>query len=200
MTRTQRVAAIVMCGVLLISGFAFGRLTKPATTGAESAPPSSATPGTESASLANTAPSQSHSFYLSDYQTGYNEGYDSALKGSATGQATTPRAGYNEGFKQGWTDGFQSVRGEQTASYLPSDQQAPVKTRYIYHGNTRYVTHTVYTRRPGPSKLRTALTIAAPAAIGAGIGGIAGGGKGAGIGALLGGGGGALYHLFKYRN
>jgi len=43
------------------------------------------------------------------------------------------------------------------------------------------------------------LTIAAPAAIGAGIGGIARGGKGAGIGALLGGGGGALYHLYKNR-
>jgi hypothetical protein len=42
------------------------------------------------------------------------------------------------------------------------------------------------------------LRIAAPAAIGAGIGGIAKGGKGAGIGALLGGGGGALYHLIKH--
>jgi len=42
------------------------------------------------------------------------------------------------------------------------------------------------------------LRIAAPAAIGAGIGGIAGGGKGAGIGALIGGGGGALYHLIKH--
>jgi hypothetical protein len=44
------------------------------------------------------------------------------------------------------------------------------------------------------------LRIAAPAAIGAGIGAIANGGKGAGIGALLGGGGGALYQLFRHRN
>jgi len=43
------------------------------------------------------------------------------------------------------------------------------------------------------------LTIAGPAAVGAGIGAIAKGGKGAGIGALIGGGGGALYHLFKHR-
>ena len=42
------------------------------------------------------------------------------------------------------------------------------------------------------------LRIAAPAAIGAGIGAIANGGKGAGIGALLGGGGGALYQLIKH--
>jgi hypothetical protein len=44
------------------------------------------------------------------------------------------------------------------------------------------------------------LTIAAPAALAAGIGGIAGGGRGAGIGALIGGGGGALYYLLKHRN
>lgn len=42
------------------------------------------------------------------------------------------------------------------------------------------------------------LTVAAPAAIGAGIGAIAGGGKGAGIGALVGGGGGALFYLLKH--
>jgi len=43
------------------------------------------------------------------------------------------------------------------------------------------------------------LTIAGPAAVAAGIGGIVRGGKGAGIGALLGGGGGALYYLAKHR-
>jgi hypothetical protein len=43
------------------------------------------------------------------------------------------------------------------------------------------------------------LTIAAPAAIGAGIGALVGGKKGAGVGALFGGGGGALYHLIKRR-
>lgn len=47
------------------------------------------------------------------------------------------------------------------------------------------------------SKTRTALTIGAPAAIGAGIGGLAGGWKGAGAGALIGGGSGALFRLIK---
>ena len=55
-------------------------------------------------------------------------------------------------------------------------------------------------RRPrSGSKLRTALRIAAPAAVGAGIGALAGGKKGAAVGALLGGGGGAVYHLYKSR-
>jgi len=43
------------------------------------------------------------------------------------------------------------------------------------------------------------LTIGAPAAIGAGLGALFGGGKGAGVGALLGGGGGAAYYLIKHR-
>ena len=50
------------------------------------------------------------------------------------------------------------------------------------------------------SKLKTFLTIAAPAAFGAGIGALVGGKKGAGIGALFGGGGGAAYYLIKHRN
>jgi len=43
------------------------------------------------------------------------------------------------------------------------------------------------------------LTVAAPAAVGAGIGAIAAGGKGAGVGALIGGGGGALFYLLNHR-
>jgi hypothetical protein len=48
-------------------------------------------------------------------------------------------------------------------------------------------------------KTNAILTIAAPAAIGAGVGALLGGGKGAGVGALLGGGGGAVYYLIKNR-
>src|SRR5262249_31306982 len=58
---------------------------------------------------------------------------------------------------------------------------------------------TYYRNRPRRSKLRAALTIAGPAAIGAGVGALIGGKKGAGVGALLGGGGGALYYLKKRR-
>jgi hypothetical protein len=50
----------------------------------------------------------------------------------------------------------------------------------------------------GHSTRNLILTVAAPAAVGAGIGAIAGGGKGAGIGALVGGGGGALFYLLKH--
>ncbi|HKS40677.1 MAG TPA: hypothetical protein VJX74_08660 [Blastocatellia bacterium] len=44
------------------------------------------------------------------------------------------------------------------------------------------------------------LSIAAPGAVGAGVGALLGGKKGAGVGALLGAGGGAAYYLIKNRN
>jgi hypothetical protein len=46
----------------------------------------------------------------------------------------------------------------------------------------------------------TILRIAAPAAVGAGVGALLGGKKGAVVGALFGGGGGAIYHLVRNRN
>jgi hypothetical protein len=46
----------------------------------------------------------------------------------------------------------------------------------------------------------TILRIAAPAAVGAGLGALLGGKKGAAVGALFGGGGGAIYHLIRNRN
>ena len=74
-------------------------------------------------------------------------------------------------------------------------------TRYYgqqYYGNRSGYGQSYYRGRNSTRNL--ALTIGAPAALGAGIGAIAGGGKGAGIGALVGGGGGALYYLLKNRN
>ncbi|MFY9573919.1 MAG: hypothetical protein WAV20_21180, partial [Blastocatellia bacterium] len=62
---------------------------------------------------------------------------------------------------------------------------------------TRYYGQPYYRGRNSTRNL--ALTIAGPAAVGAGIGALVGGGKGAGIGALVGGGGGALFHLLKNR-
>jgi hypothetical protein len=44
------------------------------------------------------------------------------------------------------------------------------------------------------------LSIAAPGAVGAGVGALLGGKKGAGVGALLGAGGGAAYYLIKNRH
>ncbi len=62
-----------------------------------------------------------------------------------------------------------------------------------YGGGSSY-----YRNYRGHSTRNAVLTVAAPAAIGAGIGAIAAGGKGAGIGALVGGGGGALFYLLKH--
>lgn len=87
-----------------------------------------------------------------------------------------------------------------------------VASRYYsptgYYGSTRYDSPSYSSGVAGSryyapsyrghSTRNLVLTVAAPAAIGAGIGAIAGGGKGAGVGALVGGGGGALYYLIKH--
>jgi hypothetical protein len=57
-----------------------------------------------------------------------------------------------------------------------------------------------YYARRGHSTRNLILSIAAPGAIGAGVGALFGGKRGAGIGALLGAGGGAAYHLIRNRN
>lgn len=79
--------------------------------------------------------------------------------------------------------------------------------RYAYQGRSYYspyryrgVAADRYYYRRGHSTRDTILRIAAPAAVGAGVGALLGGGKGAGVGALLGGGGGAIYHLLRNRN
>jgi hypothetical protein len=81
-----------------------------------------------------------------------------------------------------------------------------VATRYYgqpYYGvaGTRYYGQNYYRGYRGSrhSTRNAILTVAGPAAVGAGIGAIAGGGKGAGVGALIGGGGGALYYLLRNR-
>lgn len=124
---------------------------------------------------------------------------------SATNAASTDnesRSGYEEGYKAGYRDGHQDCTTSATGA---------VASGTYYSGRTR-VTRAYYPRRAGVAGTRyvnTArrghstrnmiLTIAGPAAVAAGIGGIIRGGKGAGIGALLGGGGGALYYLAKHR-
>lgn len=67
-----------------------------------------------------------------------------------------------------------------------------------YYGNRSDYGQSYYRGRRNSTR-NLALTVAAPAALGAGIGAIAGGGKGAGIGALVGAGGGALFYLLKNR-
>lgn len=205
MTKSQRILAIVLGAAMLISGFAFGRMAEtPETTAEESKsalaaaptpvsspmPEASPATSTETASVITGAASENQAFYLSDFKTGYTDGYNAGTSGQSSSVTSTTRAGYNDGFKGGYADGFQA-RAKRGAT-RPVTRVA--RQEVVYRSSGAPV------RRRGNSKLKTVLTIAAPAAIGAGIGAAAGGGKGAAAGALIGGGGGALYHLIKNRN
>jgi hypothetical protein len=199
MTVKQRVIVIGIVCTLLLSGFAFGRLTdSPSRISAEGEKTAAATAVNSSAPTQASGFSSDQAvrgpgtpFYLQDFKSGYADGFNSAR----TGESPTPVAanviGYDEGFKQGYADSYKSRLSSNTAN-------APVA--YRSGQQVEYRSSAPAARRKGNSKLKTVLTIAAPAAIGAGIGAAAGGGKGAGIGALIGGGGGAMYHLIKNRN
>jgi hypothetical protein len=198
MTKSQRILAVVLGAAMLISGFAFGRMAEtPKTTAEESksaltsAPAPSNSPMPESLSPATTeASSENQAFYLIDFKTGYTDGYNAGKSGQSSSVNNTTRAGYNDGFKNGYADGFQSRAKQGVAR--PVTGVARQEVVYRSSGGT--------VRRRCDSKLKTVLTIAAPAAIGAGIGAAAGGGRGAAAGALIGGGGGALYQVIKNRD
>ena len=201
MTRVQRFISLALSGVLLISGFAIGRWTTPTTASASESGTTAAVTATPIPMAMPASNSEASSFYLSDYKTGYNDGYNASVTGQGSGVANSSRHGYNEGFKEGYANGYQGrlrpqpVQFNAFAPTVDRVEAAPVR-----RSSYRTVNRTVYyERKPRSSKLKTALTIAAPAAVGAGIGALAGGKKGAGVGALIGGGGGALYHLFKNR-
>jgi len=185
MTLKQRILAISIASAILLSGFAFGRITdSPSSTSAE---------GNSLAAQNQTtqAANEPEGFYLKDFKVGYDDGYQVGLNGQTNNIVATDREGYNEGFKKGYADAYQSQL----------DQPAPVATRSAYRSNQQVVYKPASApAKRGSSKLKTALTIAAPAAIGAGIGVAAGGKKGAAVGALVGGGGGALYHLIENRD
>jgi hypothetical protein len=197
MTKSQRILAIVLGAAMLISGFAFGRMAEtPKTTAEESnlavtpSPAPASSPSPESVSTATTeAAAENQAFYLSDFKTGYTDGYNAGASGQSSSVINTTRAGYNDGFKDGYADGFQARAKQGTGR--TATRAARQEVVYRSSGGT--------VRRRGDSKLKTVLTIAAPAAIGAGIGAAAGGGRGAAAGALIGGGGGALYHIIKNR-
>lgn len=118
--------------------------------------------------------------------------------GSASSEATndsaaTEQTRFDDGYRAGYRDA-QADLGERAESY----QAASVRRAYYPRTRVVRVSTSRGVARRGHSTRNMILRIAAPAAIGAGIGAIAGGKKGAGIGALLGGGGGAVYHLVKY--
>ena len=112
---------------------------------------------------------------------------------SSNDAASVRGSTYEDGYRSGYRDGRQDCVGNRTATrtgYVHRTRYAPrarvAGVRYYNEG------------RRGHSTRNMILRIAAPAALGAGIGAIAGGGKGAGAGALIGGGAGAIYHLVKH--
>jgi hypothetical protein len=192
MSGSQRFLAIAIAGAMLLGGFAFGRLSETPSTNAEEGKLAlnQATP----AAVPAGAAAENQPFYLTDFKTGYTDGFNAVSNGQTASTINTTREGYNEGYKQGFADAYKANANEQ-----PVRSAAPVSSVRAGQQEMVYRPAAVQPRRRS-SKLKTALTIAAPAAIGAGIGAAAGGGKGAAAGALIGGGGGALYHLIKNRN
>ena len=98
--------------------------------------------------------------------------------------------GYRAGYRDAQRDCVSGSRSVARTRYAPRS-----RARVSRVAGARYYAEP----RRGHSTRDMILRIAAPAAIGAGIGAIAGGKRGAGAGALIGGGGGALYHLLKHR-
>ena len=104
------------------------------------------------------------------------------------------RPDFDQGYKAGYQDAQRDCRPARAAARRTYARRAVYAPRRGVAGARYYARE-----HHGHSTRNMILTIAAPAALGAGIGAIAGGGKGAGIGALIGGGGGALYHLIRHR-
>lgn len=183
---------LAFASVVLLTGFILGRLS------ASSDPVASAETKAVTATPAAGAPAPSA--MMPGYATAAapaaatNPAYPGGLAQTANGfdPAMPPdfRTGYSEGFKQGFSEASTRVTSNPVA------QPRTVVTRRVYYTPAA---RPVYYEKKKNSTLKTVLTIAAPAAIGAGVGAAVAGGKGAGAGALIGGGGGALYHLFRNR-
>jgi hypothetical protein len=122
---------------------------------------------------------------------------------SQTAQEAAPQAGVPDearlsGFEQGYRAGYQDAQRDCSVSARTAPTtyaRRRVSSPRVRVAGTRYYAEP----SRGHSTRNMILRIAAPAAIGAGIGAIAGGGRGAGAGALIGGGAGALYHLIKHK-
>ena len=120
----------------------------------------------------------------------------SAASESSSETTGSSATGYEDGYRAGYRDGHQDCGPTRSTTVA---RRTRATSRY-YAPRSRVAGARYYAEpRRDHSTRNMILTIAGPAAIGAGIGAIARGGKGAGIGALLGGGGGALYHLYRNR-
>lgn len=106
----------------------------------------------------------------------------------------TPSSTFEDGYRAGYRDAQQDCSA--TAAVAPARYARRARSApRVRVAGVRYEA----APRKDHSTRNMILRIAAPAALGAGIGAIAGGKRGAGAGALIGGGGGALYHLIKHR-
>ncbi|MDX2031895.1 MAG: hypothetical protein SF339_14565 [Blastocatellia bacterium] len=191
MNGTQRLLAVAVGCAILLGGFAFGRMTEsPRTNAEENKATVNQLQPAQPQQPETAAAAENQTFYLTDYKTGYNDGFNAGTGSQTAATIQTDRTGYNDGYKEGYADAIQTKAAPQPTRMAAARVAQP---------GVEYRATTAQPRR-GPSKLKTALTIAAPAAIGAGIGAAAGGGKGAAAGALIGGGGGALYHVIKNKN
>ena len=175
---------LAFASTLLLTGFIVGRSTSPAPTAAAIAVPSpNANPSRIPAASPTSLPAATPA--------------DLTAESSAESAEALPadfRTVYGDGFKQGFAEGLKAR--ESTSSSVSSPRRATTSVRRVYY---QQAPRPVFYERKKNSTLKTVLTIAAPAAIGAGVGAAVGGGKGAGAGALIGGGGGALYHLIRNR-
>ena len=118
------------------------------------------------------------------------QAYESSANASGAANPTT----YEDGYRAGYRDGHQDCSTTRNTS---SVRRTSYARRYAPRTRVAGARYYAETRR-GHSTRNMILRIAGPAAVGAGIGAIAHGGKGAGIGALIGGGGGALYQLIRH--
>jgi len=127
---------------------------------------------------------------------------------ASTDSANQPASSYEDGYRSGYQDAERDCAQSRTstrATARPAARYYSGRSTRRYYSSRSYArsgvagVSYVSARKRDHSTRNMILTVAAPAALAAGIGGIAGGGKGAGIGALIGGGGGALYYLLKHR-
>jgi hypothetical protein len=153
---------------------------------------------------AQSATSQTDSARPGYVSTASDTGAQAAQDSAQAGSADANSSSYNDGYKAGYRDGQRDCAQSYTAATSGSARSGYAAGGYSarrvsYSRGVAGATYYKETRHHNHHVRNMILTIAAPAALGAGIGAIAGGGRGAGAGALIGGGGGALYYLLKHR-
>jgi len=111
-------------------------------------------------------------------------------------KAVTQPAANDESYSAGYRDGWRDASEPRSMSAASSRVRYGGTTHAARRSKVAGATYYARNRR-GHSTRNAILTVAAPAALGAGVGAIAGGKRGAGAGALIGGGAGALYYLIK---